>query len=80
MLLEERLLPKRPGRRKRQNPAYPIFSDEDADLRELDWYKKPNGYAARTGNHKVDGKYKCKTILAHRVVLERMLGSKDKEA
>jgi len=74
MLLNDYIKPTRPGRRKRQTPAYPVFSDEDKDLAELEWYMKPNGYAARTANYKEDGKWKNKTATAHRVVLERKLG------
>ncbi len=40
----------------------PVFSDQDADLRDQPWRKHSGGYAARG------------PLLAHRVVLSRMLG------
>jgi hypothetical protein len=54
--------------------CYPIFSDEDADLRDLKWNSR-DGYARRTHNYRdSDGKYKATKIYAHRMVLARMLG------
>jgi hypothetical protein len=46
--------------------CYPIFSDEDADLRSLLWRTWSDGYATR--------KFRGTTRTAHRVVLSRKLG------
>lgn len=47
----------------------PIFSDTDADLRELNWHKLPSN-----GEHYAVRWYGKVKRPAHRVVLERMLG------
>jgi hypothetical protein len=52
------------------NRLFPIFSDEDADLREVVWCSD-NGYACRTCNSETGKRTKYK---AHRIVLARKLG------
>jgi hypothetical protein len=54
--------------------CYPLFSPEDADLAELKWRSDRYGYARRTLNGRDEnGKKTTKIVMAHRVVLERML-------
>lgn len=51
------------GKRSR---VYPIFSKQDSDLKAIKWRKHPGGYAMTGwGNNKT---------LAHRVILERIIG------
>lgn len=53
--------------------CFPLFSDEDADLRLAKWTKTKPGYAARS-KHIPAKKKKSRQIFSHRVVLSRMLG------
>lgn len=59
------------GFRKVASPVNAIFSDEDADLREIAWKKGGStGYAV--ANRLIGGK--STAIYAHRIVVQRMLG------
>lgn len=54
--------------------CYPVFSDEDHDLRDYHYRTDRHGYARRTINL---GRPKLPlTILSHREVLERIIGYK----
>ncbi len=53
--------------------CYPIFSNEDLDLAGFYWNPNQGGYARRI-LHKCRKGFKPKTVLAHRIVLERMVG------
>jgi hypothetical protein len=70
----DRITPKYVYKRERINPAFPIFSDEDAVLRDLKWYFV-RGYAARSYRYRDEnGDRKRKIPYAHRVVMERVMG------
>lgn len=47
--------------------CYPLFSEEDADLRQVSWYADKYGYARGTVAFK-------KRVHAHKFVMERKLG------
>ncbi|HWL72128.1 MAG TPA: HNH endonuclease signature motif containing protein [Geminicoccus sp.] len=55
--------------------CFPLFSEEDADLRELRWSLTRDGYARRTFRIAgPDGKKHPVSVEAHRVVAFRMKG------
>lgn len=58
------------SRYQSKHRCYPIFSDEDADLRDFLWATDRGGYVRR--NCYVNGRKK--PVCAHRIVLSRKLG------
>lgn len=57
--------------------CFPIFSDEDADLRLLKWYALNGRYAVRV-IHDPTAKCKHRAIYAHHLVASRIFGEIEK--